>query len=237
MRKVTITPDGALSDRFPDEMPAVVTTPSASAPPSPHRRLNHEQRHHRERLIQLCSGCLPPIQAAFLRHDRDPRALLQTPSAPVTCRTSSTSLDSGSTASSGPAGRSLRSRRNRCGRSATSPTGMTPTSPPVDGSSLSCAYGGGDVGRYLHEVKDVGFDVIEISTGFVMLPTGGLERLVEEVVKAGLKAEPELGISSPRASPRMSSSGTPGLRRPSSTVSTWRTSCSRPPTGPCSSGT
>lgn len=55
-------------------------------------------------------------------------------------------------------------------------------------------YGDDAVDQYLKEAKDVGFDVIEISTGFIMLPTSGLERLVEKVVKAGLKAKPELGI-------------------------------------------
>src|SRR5699024_2131825 len=44
------------------------------------------------------------------------------------------------------------------------------------------------------EAKEVGFDVIEISTGFIMLNTSGLQRLVEKVVKAGLKAKPELGL-------------------------------------------
>lgn len=55
-------------------------------------------------------------------------------------------------------------------------------------------YGDDAVDQYLKEAKEVGFDVIEISTGFIMLPTSGLERLVEKVVKAGLKAKPELGI-------------------------------------------
>lgn len=55
-------------------------------------------------------------------------------------------------------------------------------------------YGDDAVDQYLKEAKDVGFDVIEISTGFIMLPTSGLERLVDKVVKAGLKAKPELGI-------------------------------------------
>ncbi|GAA3760175.1 phosphosulfolactate synthase [Microbacterium kribbense] len=55
-------------------------------------------------------------------------------------------------------------------------------------------YGDDAVDHYLREAKSVGFDVIEISTGFIMLPTSGLERLVEKVVKAGLKAKPELGI-------------------------------------------
>lgn len=55
-------------------------------------------------------------------------------------------------------------------------------------------YGDDAVDHYLKEAKEVGFDVIEISTGFIMLPTSGLQRLVEKVVRAGLKAKPELGI-------------------------------------------
>lgn len=38
------------------------------------------------------------------------------------------------------------------------------------------------VDQYLQEAKEVGFDVIEISTGFIMLTTSGLQRLVEKVV-------------------------------------------------------
>jgi phosphosulfolactate synthase (CoM biosynthesis protein A) len=50
------------------------------------------------------------------------------------------------------------------------------------------------VDRYIEEAKTLGFDVIEISTGFISLPTDGLLRLVQKVKKAGLKAKPELGI-------------------------------------------
>ena len=55
-------------------------------------------------------------------------------------------------------------------------------------------YGDEAVDHYLQQAKEVGFDVIEISTGFIMLNTSGLQRLVEKVVKAGLKAKPELGL-------------------------------------------
>ncbi|ASK64528.1 phosphosulfolactate synthase [Brachybacterium avium] len=55
-------------------------------------------------------------------------------------------------------------------------------------------YGEDAVDAYLREAKEVGFDTIEISTGFIMLPTSGLLRLVERVTAAGLKAKPELGI-------------------------------------------
>lgn len=55
-------------------------------------------------------------------------------------------------------------------------------------------YGDEAVDRYLREAKEVGFDVIEISTGFITIPTSGLLRLIEKVKQAGLKAKPELGI-------------------------------------------
>lgn len=55
-------------------------------------------------------------------------------------------------------------------------------------------YGPDAVDRYLHEAKQLDFDVIEISTGFVSMPTAGLLRLVEQVNQAGLRAKPELGI-------------------------------------------
>ena len=55
-------------------------------------------------------------------------------------------------------------------------------------------HGPDAIAHYLKEAKEVGFDVIEVSTGFLSVPTSGLLRLVEQVVKAGLKAKPELGI-------------------------------------------
>lgn len=50
------------------------------------------------------------------------------------------------------------------------------------------------VGRYIQECREVGFDIIEISSGFITLPTDDWLRLVEQVQKAGLKAKPEVGI-------------------------------------------
>jgi phosphosulfolactate synthase (CoM biosynthesis protein A) len=55
-------------------------------------------------------------------------------------------------------------------------------------------YGPEAVDHYLEEAKEVGFDVIEISAGFISVPTSGLLRLIEKVRSAGLKAKPELGI-------------------------------------------
>jgi phosphosulfolactate synthase (CoM biosynthesis protein A) len=50
------------------------------------------------------------------------------------------------------------------------------------------------VDRYILECKEIGFDIIEISSGFITIPTDDWLRLVEKVQKAGLKAKPEVGI-------------------------------------------
>ena len=50
------------------------------------------------------------------------------------------------------------------------------------------------VDRYIGECKDLGFDIIEISSGFITLPDDDWLRLVEKVSEAGLKAKPEVGI-------------------------------------------
>jgi phosphosulfolactate synthase (CoM biosynthesis protein A) len=55
-------------------------------------------------------------------------------------------------------------------------------------------FGPDAVEHYIAEAKALGFDVIELSTGFISLPTDTLLRLVEKVKQAGLKAKPELGI-------------------------------------------
>ncbi len=50
------------------------------------------------------------------------------------------------------------------------------------------------VERYVKECKDVGFDIIEISSGFITIPVDDWVQLVELVKKAGLKPKPEVGI-------------------------------------------
>src|SRR5512143_843201 len=50
------------------------------------------------------------------------------------------------------------------------------------------------VDRYIEECKNLGFDIIEISAGFITIPTDDWLRLVEKVKKAGLKPKPEVGI-------------------------------------------
>lgn len=50
------------------------------------------------------------------------------------------------------------------------------------------------VEKYIEECKSVGFDIIEISCGFITIPAEDWLRLIERVQKAGLKAKPEIGI-------------------------------------------
>lgn len=45
------------------------------------------------------------------------------------------------------------------------------------------------VGGYIEECKRVGFDIIEISCGFITIPADDWLRLIERVEKAGLKAK------------------------------------------------
>jgi phosphosulfolactate synthase (CoM biosynthesis protein A) len=50
------------------------------------------------------------------------------------------------------------------------------------------------VRRYLAECRALGFDVVEVSSGFITVPPDDLVRLVGAVRQAGLKAKPEVGI-------------------------------------------
>jgi phosphosulfolactate synthase (CoM biosynthesis protein A) len=56
------------------------------------------------------------------------------------------------------------------------------------------AQGGDAVRRYVAECKKLGFDIIEISAGFISVPTDDWLRLIDLVCKSGLKAKPEVGI-------------------------------------------
>jgi len=56
------------------------------------------------------------------------------------------------------------------------------------------AQGPAIVERYIGECRELGFDLIEVSSGFITVPAGDLVRLVKNVQKAGLKAKPEVGI-------------------------------------------
>jgi phosphosulfolactate synthase (CoM biosynthesis protein A) len=56
------------------------------------------------------------------------------------------------------------------------------------------AQRGDAVDRYLDECRELGFDIVEISSGFVTLPAGDLVALTRSVRAAGLKAKPEVGI-------------------------------------------
>jgi len=50
------------------------------------------------------------------------------------------------------------------------------------------------VRKYVGECKRLGFDIVEISAGFVSIPTDDWLRLIELVRKSGLKPKPEVGI-------------------------------------------
>jgi len=50
------------------------------------------------------------------------------------------------------------------------------------------------VDRYLGTCKDSGFDIVELSSGFITLPADDWVRLAEKVRRMGLKAKPEVGI-------------------------------------------
>jgi phosphosulfolactate synthase (CoM biosynthesis protein A) len=50
------------------------------------------------------------------------------------------------------------------------------------------------VASYIQECKELGFDIIEVSAGFITLPADDWLRLIERVQEVGLKAKPEVGI-------------------------------------------
>lgn len=56
------------------------------------------------------------------------------------------------------------------------------------------AQGPEAVEPYIQECKRAGFDIIELSTGFITVPIDDVLRLIERVQRAGMKAKPELGI-------------------------------------------
>lgn len=56
------------------------------------------------------------------------------------------------------------------------------------------AQRGDAVARYLEECRELGFDIVEISSGFITLPADDLVALTKAVRAAGLKAKPEVGI-------------------------------------------
>ena len=50
------------------------------------------------------------------------------------------------------------------------------------------------VDRSIGECKDLGFDLIEVSSGFLSVPADDLVRLADRIRRAGLEAKPEVGI-------------------------------------------
>jgi phosphosulfolactate synthase (CoM biosynthesis protein A) len=56
------------------------------------------------------------------------------------------------------------------------------------------AEGAEAVDRYIGECKDLGFDLIEVSSGFLSVPADDLVRLADRIRRAGVEAKPEVGI-------------------------------------------
>jgi phosphosulfolactate synthase (CoM biosynthesis protein A) len=50
------------------------------------------------------------------------------------------------------------------------------------------------VRRYVHECKEVGFDILEVSMGFISMPPEDYLRVIELVRETGLKPKAEVGI-------------------------------------------
>jgi phosphosulfolactate synthase (CoM biosynthesis protein A) len=50
------------------------------------------------------------------------------------------------------------------------------------------------VDKYLAACKELGFDVVEVSAGFISLPADDFVRLTERVRRAGLTPKPEVGV-------------------------------------------
>lgn len=50
------------------------------------------------------------------------------------------------------------------------------------------------VDRYLEECKAIGFDIVEISSGFVTLPAGDLVELTRRTLEHGLHPKPEVNV-------------------------------------------
>jgi phosphosulfolactate synthase (CoM biosynthesis protein A) len=89
-------------------------------------------------------------------------------------------------------------------------------------------YGAEAVEKYLDEAKAVVFDVIEISTGFLSIPTSGLLRLVEQVKKAGFKRSPSSVFKSARAAIRPKPCSRLKARRTSAISSSAQNALSMP---------
>jgi len=56
------------------------------------------------------------------------------------------------------------------------------------------AQGAEAVRKYVAECKRLRFDIVEISAGFVAIPTDDWLRLIELIHKSGMKPKPEVGI-------------------------------------------
>ena len=72
---------------------------------------------------------------------------------------------------------------------------------PAAGSS-TCSYGSWAVEKYIAEAKALGFDIVEVSSGFISLPTDDWLRLMDAVPKPGSRQSRSSGFNSVRAARR-----------------------------------
>jgi phosphosulfolactate synthase (CoM biosynthesis protein A) len=84
-----------------------------------------------------------------------------------------------------------------------------------------------EVDRYRAECRDLGFDIVEISSGFVTTPLDDFVTLTRRVQHAGLKAKAEVGSSSAPAAQAPSSRWSRRARATSAGQSSSQSASSR----------
>ena len=79
------------------------------------------------------------------------------------------------------------------------------------------------VDKYIDECGLIGFDIIEISTGFITVPVDDVLRLIEKVQRSGMKAKPEVetqfGAGGTTAASELEAEGTQDID--------WAVNCAR----------
>jgi phosphosulfolactate synthase (CoM biosynthesis protein A) len=76
--------------------------------------------------------------------------------------------------------------------------------------------------RCARERRVLGFDLVEISSGFVTLPVDDLVALTRRVQEAGLRAKPEVGIQFGAGGTSSRGARSAGSNATSATRSSWR---------------
>lgn len=83
------------------------------------------------------------------------------------------------------------------------------------------SQGSDAVDAYIRECARLGFDIVEISTGFITVPVDDVLRMVDKVQKAGMLAKPEVGIQFGAGGATTAAElGEEGISDPSKAIST-----------------